>query len=66
MALTSTERSKRLRTRRRHGQLLAAVRIDRMEIRKLVALGYLDAPIAAKGPALDAAVEAYFSDKISD
>jgi hypothetical protein len=30
----------------------------------LVALGYLDAPLSARGPTLDAAIEAYFSDKL--
>ena len=40
MALSSTERSKRLRKRRRRGHMLVSVEIDRLEARKLVALGY--------------------------
>ncbi len=66
--LTAAERMARTRERRRRGQVLATVRIDRIELRKLAALGYLDQSLigAEKGPALDAALEAYFSDKLAD
>jgi hypothetical protein len=64
MGISGAERVARFRARRRRGYVLAAVRVDRNEIRKLVALGYLDAPVTAKGPTLDAAIEAYFSDKL--
>ena len=66
MALSSTERSKRLRKRRRRGHMLVRVQIDRLETRKLVALGYLDVGAMGQGPALDAAVEAYLCDKLFD
>jgi hypothetical protein len=66
MALSSTERSKRLRKRRRRGHMLVTVEIDRLEARKLVALGYLDAGAMDQGRALNAAVEAYLSDKLFD
>jgi hypothetical protein len=65
MTISGAERVARFRARRRRGHLLAAVS-DRSEIRKLVALGYLDAPVTTKGPVLDAAIEAYFSDKMLD
>ena len=64
MALSGAERVARFRARRRGGDLLASVRVNRTEIRKLVALGYLDAPQSARGPTLDAAIEVYFSDKL--
>ena len=64
MGISGAERVARFRARRRRGDLLAIVRVDQIEIRKLVALGYLDAPVPAKGPTLDAAIEAYFSDKL--
>ena len=64
MALSNTERSKRLRKRRRRGHMLVTVEIDRLEVRKLVALGYLDAGATDERPGLDAAVETYLSDKL--
>jgi hypothetical protein len=66
MAISGAERVARFRARSRRGYMLAAVRVDWSEIRKLVALGYLDAPVTTKGPVLDAAIEAYFSDKLVD
>jgi hypothetical protein len=50
----------RTRERRRRGQVLATVRLNQVELRKLAALGYLDQSLigAEKGPALDAAAEA--------
>lgn len=67
MAMTSTERSKRLRGRRRRGEAIAIIRINRAERERLVALGYLDQSLlgAEKGPALDLAVEAYVSDELA-
>jgi hypothetical protein len=63
---TAAERVRRTRERRRRGQAVATVRIDRIERQKLAALGYLDPSLLAaeKGPAIDAAVEAYLSDKL--
>lgn len=57
----------RTRARRRRGQAFATIRIDRVERQKLVNLGYLDASLlgAEKGRALDAAAEAYLSDKLA-
>jgi hypothetical protein len=46
--------------------MLVTVEIDRLEARKLVALGYLDAGAMDQGRALNAAVEAYLSDKLFD
>jgi hypothetical protein len=65
--LTSTQRVYRTRDRRRRGQSLATVRLDRVERQKLAALGYLDRSLlgADKGPAIDAAVEAYVSDRLA-
>lgn len=65
---TSTQRVQRTRERRRRGQAFAVVRLDRLERRKLVALGYLDASSvdAEKGPAIDGAAEAYLSDRLWD
>lgn len=58
----------RTRDRRRRGQAIAKVRIDTVERQKLVALGYLDHSLIGdeKGPAIDAAVEAYLSDKLAE
>jgi hypothetical protein len=39
---TSAERMTRLRDRRRSGYVIVTVRLDQSEIRKLIALGYLD------------------------
>jgi hypothetical protein len=66
MTSTSTERMRRLRRRRRRGRAAAYVELDPIEIKKLVALGYLD-PTASgdKGPAFDAAAEAYLSDRLA-
>ena len=66
MAISGAERVARFRARRRRGYMLTTLRVDQIEIRKLVALGYLDAPVTARGPTLDAATEAYFSDKLFD
>jgi hypothetical protein len=65
MKSSTAERVTRLRARRRRGEIIATLRVDQVELRKLVALGYLD-PDAPheKGPALDAAVMAYFSDRL--
>jgi len=54
----------RLRDRRRRGHLIATVRLDKIEMGKLATLGYLDPAQREKGPALDAAAEAYLSDKL--
>jgi hypothetical protein len=64
---TPAERVRRVRERRRRGQILATVRLGPVEAQKLAALGYLD-PVApgAKGPALDTAAEAYISDKLAE
>lgn len=58
----------RTRDRRRRGQAYATIRIDRVELQKLAALGYLDGSLlgAEKGPAIDAAAEAYLSDKLAE
>jgi hypothetical protein len=64
--LTAAERMVRLRNRRRHGHLIATVRVDQIEMRKLAALGYLDPAQREKGPALDFAAEAYLSDKLAE
>ena len=67
MALTSTERVYRMRRRRRRGRAVARVELDPIEIKKLVALGYLDPSTAGdKGPGFDAAAEAYLSDKLAE
>jgi hypothetical protein len=41
--------------------------MDQVELRKLAALGYLDQSLigAEKGPALDAAAEAYLSERLA-
>jgi len=64
---TSTQRVQQTRERRRRGQSLATIRLDRIERQKLAALGYLDRSLLAaeKGPAIDAAVEAYLSDRLA-
>ena len=64
---TSTQRVYQTRERRRRGQALATIRVDRIERQKLVELGYLDRSLlgADKGPALDVAVEAYLSDRLA-
>lgn len=64
---TAAERMRRTRERRRRGQVLATVRVDLLELRKLAWLGYLDpAHIGAdKGPAFDRAAEAHLSDKLA-
>jgi hypothetical protein len=64
---TAAERMARTRERRRRGQVLATVRIDRIEMRKLASLGYPDPSLvgAGKGPALDAAAEDYLSDTLA-
>jgi hypothetical protein len=41
---------------------MVSIRLDQVEIGKLVALGYLDPARCEKGPALDDAAEAYLSD----
>lgn len=58
---------RRLRQRRRRGRAVAYVELDPIEIRKLVALGYLE-PAASgdKGPVFDAAAEAFLSDKLAE
>jgi hypothetical protein len=63
---TAAERVRRTRERRRRGQAVATVRVDRIERQKLAALGYLDRSLLAaeKGSAIDTAVEAYLSDKL--
>ena len=63
----SRERQRRLRDRRRRGQSIAKVRLGRIEMKKLAALGYLPSAfvLAEKGPELDAAVEAFLSDKLA-
>ena len=63
---TASERVRRTRERRRRGQAVATVRVDRIERQKLAALGYLDRSLLAaeKGSAIDTAVEAYLSDKL--
>jgi hypothetical protein len=63
---TSAERMTRLRDRRQRGYVIVTVRLDQSEMRKLVALGYLDPAQRHRGPALDAAAEAYFSDKLAE
>jgi hypothetical protein len=64
---TSTQRVYQTRERRRRGQSLATVRLDPIERQKLAALGYLDGSLLAakKGPAIDAAVEAYLSNRLA-
>lgn len=59
---------KRTRERRRRGQALAKVRIDRGEVLKLVTLGYLPKSLILidKGVALDKAVEAFLSDQFAE
>lgn len=49
------ERQRRLRERRRRGQSVAKVRVDRIEMKKLAALGYLPSAfvLAEKGSELD-------------
>lgn len=65
MPTSTAERVTRLRARRRRGEVMATLWVNQAEIRKLIALGYLDADAPReKGPALDAAVVAYFSDKL--
>jgi hypothetical protein len=61
-SLTTAERVARLRDRRRRGHVMVSIRLDQVEIGKLVALGYLDPARCEKGPALDDAAEAYLSD----
>lgn len=65
---TAAERMARTRDRRRRGQAYATIRIDRAERKKLIRLGYLDPSLlgAEKGPALDRAAEAYWSDKLAE
>ena len=65
-SLTTAERMARLRDRRRRGYVMTSVRLDQLEIAKLVALGYLDPAQREKGPALDVAAEAYLSDSLAD
>lgn len=65
---TAAERMKRTRERRRRGQALAKIKVDREEVRKLVALGYLPKTLVMidKGVALDKAVEAFLSDQFAE
>jgi hypothetical protein len=59
---------RRTRERRRRGQVLATVRLDLVELRKLAWLGYPEAALigADKGPAFDKAAEAYLYDKLAE
>ena len=57
----------RTRERRRRGEAIAKLRLDPVERKKLIALGYLDADVADdKGPPFDRAAEAYLSDKLAE
>jgi hypothetical protein len=56
-----------MRDRRQRGHAIAKVRLDPVEMQKLAALGYLDPGTPGdKGPAFDAAAEAYLSDKLAE
>jgi hypothetical protein len=64
---TSTERSRTTRQRKRRGELPASLTADAVERRFLVARGYLDPlQMEAKGPALNAAMQQFFSDQIAE
>ena len=57
----------RMRERRRRGIAIARARLGPIELRKLIALGYLEADVAGdKGPAFDHAATAYLSDKLAE
>ena len=57
----------RMRERRRRGIAIARARLGPIELRKLIALGYLEAGVAGdKGPAFDHAATAYLSDKLAE
>lgn len=68
MPIPDVERKRRERDRRRRGQSTAKVRLDRVEMKKLAALGYLPSAfvLAEKGAEVDAAVEAFLSDKLAE
>jgi hypothetical protein len=66
--LTKAQMMAGLRDRRRRGIAVAKVRLDPVERRKLIVLGYLDRSLlhGERGPAIDAAVEAYLSDRLAE
>lgn len=65
---TPAERMTKTRRRRRLGQAVATITLERVEVRQLADLGYLDPSMAQaeKGRAIDQAVEAFVSDKLAE
>ena len=69
MGQTVAERVAKHRQRRRRGRAIAYIELDPVEIKKLVALGYLDAASADegdKGAAFDEAAGLFLSDKLAE
>jgi hypothetical protein len=61
------ERVHKLRQRRRRGHRIARIELDPIEVKKLVALGYLDAAASGdKEPAFDSAAALFVSDKLAE